>query len=100
MADRLIGRRVQSPETGKCQNQEDYKKENAKSRRPGKKHWLTWKHTRQNCHRKTGNTEINTLGKTRHLEGVETIMRTGETDQGVPSDDDNKIVFGSIELFL
>jgi hypothetical protein len=29
----------------------------------GKTRWLTWKHTRQNWHRETGNTGINTLGK-------------------------------------
>ena len=49
-----------------------------------------------NWYRETGNTGINTLAQRdrkhrdkytgenkRHLEGVETITRTGETDQGV-----------------
>jgi hypothetical protein len=37
-----------------------------------------------NWHRETGNTGINTLGKTSDTwSEVETITRTGETDQGV-----------------
>ena len=38
---------------------------------------------KMNWHRETGNTGINTREIKRHLEWVETITRTGETDQGV-----------------
>ena len=58
------GRRVQSTETGKGQNREDEKKENAKSRGPGKP-LIDLETYKTNWHRETRNTGINTLGKTR-----------------------------------
>ena len=55
-----------------------------KSRSWETKHWLTWQ-TIQTSNRQTENTGINkyTGEDGRHLEGVETSTRTGETDQGM-----------------
>jgi hypothetical protein len=48
------------------------------------KRWLTWKHTRRTgTERDRKHRDKYTGGKKRHLEGVETITGTGETDQGV-----------------
>jgi hypothetical protein len=72
--------------TGKGQNQEGKKKRDWGTAGAETNHWLTWQ-TRRTGNGQTENTGINTQGIMGKMgdtwRGVETITKTGETDQGV-----------------